>query len=947
MFVKGVIIVPVPPSGDVTLMFTDIESSTLKWDRYLDDFHEALTLHNDKLRLAIADHSGYEVKTIGDAFMVAFADPLQAVLCALDIQRAIETGPFEHVGGLRVRIGLHTGAMEPIGGDYFGPAVNRAARVGSAAHGGQILLSETTALGVEDRLPPGLCLMDMGFHGLKDLGAQQHLYLLTHPDLPSRDYPPLRTLNTLPHNFPAQVTEFVGRDREIKEIKGLIHRGKSRLITLSGIGGTGKTRLAVQVAADISQHYPDGVWMVDLSGVSDPREVPIAMALALGTGSQAAADARAQVTAFLREKRCLLLLDNFEQVVEAARFVGELMRACPYVVFLVTSRQILQITGETEYPIAPMDLPPANASLESCRRYASVSLFVERCVSANSRFELTHENVSVIVDICRCLEGIPLAMELTASLVRGMTPQQIRLRLNQRFRLLATTRRDLEPRQRSLRGAVDWSYDLLTEQERSLFVELAVFAGGFCLEDVEAVCTEHDTDSLSLLFSLRDKSLLKADEAFGQTRYGMLETLREYALEKLEAQGILPDLRSRHAAHFLRKAEALADSLNEDDGAMSRLTIDSDNMRVGMDTAIQRNDCTLTSAYGKALARFFLARGLYQEGDMRLSIAEDSCRSSGDLHMLAQLLLRRGNILVQSDLDKAQRLFQESYDISKQLNDLPRMAPALINLGKVATLESNYDLARSRYEEALALARQTHQPRYEAAVLPNLGILSGNLGDYEGALRFIDEGMELSRRENDQRSVAYAQMNSYEALLRLNRAEEARLRLGESRAAFARLGYRQEVALTHIFMAIVLTDEKRLDEAEREVEEGLRLAREIEDTLCLMYGLAAQGRIAGARGDLPTAFARFRQSVSLAEKVGAPNQIAGVLKEAGMALLENREEALAREVLTAAQKESAAQKLPEDADVKALLLRLGAGAGTGAEAVVFMQGDPQEILAIF
>ncbi len=921
------------PAGDVTLMFTDIEGSTRSWDKYPERFHNALALHNSLIRKALAAHSGYEVKTIGDAFMVAFADPLAAARGAIAIQRAIESADFGDIPPQRVRIGLHSGEIEPYGGDYFGPVVNRTARIADAGQGGMILLSEELTARIRPDLPPDALVNDLGLHRLKDLGAPQRLFHLTHPDLPQRAYNALRTLNALPHNFPAQLTSFVGRQREVAELNEIIRRDGSRLITLIGSGGTGKTRLAMNVAADNLQHYKDGVWLVELTSILSASEVPSAIALALqipvSPGTEA--DLRAQITAYLRDRRILLVLDNFEHVIEGARFVSALLRDCPQIACLVTSRQLLQIAGEREYPVEPMELPPADVSVANCLNYESMRLFVERGQVARPDFLLSIETVPAIANICRRLDGIPLAVELTATLMRGMTPQQILPRLRDRFRLLATQRRDLEPRQRSLRGAIDWSYELLTEDERILFAELSVFVGGFVLEDVEGVCSS--LDALTLVFDLRDKSLLKANEVLGETRYSMLETLREYALEKMERDGDLPALKDKHAAYFLQKAETYAEQImgGEASETMQAVTTDLDNLRAGMDWAVQQDDTSQIADYGRALFRFYKKRGLYSESNARLLCAEDACRRSDDQVSLAKILLQRGLILFdQSFIGAARHLFQESYDISKTLDDRPRLVPALNNLGLCAWGESDFREARRLWTEALELARETGQTNYESMLIGNVALIASDQGDFEAAQRYYDESMALHRREKDQEGMAFVLMNSGDMLRRQKRFDESLARLEEGRKLFEALGDTHNHALSCVRIGSTLIEAGRIEEAEPHVATGLQLAREIGDSWSEMAGLNAQGCILGAHGDIEAALARFRRAFELAGKIEGKQHAAVILQYAGVTLEQNGRLREAYIALFVAHREFVALELHDALAAGARLANLRSGLGDEA-----------------
>jgi predicted ATPase/class 3 adenylate cyclase/uncharacterized protein HemY len=918
------------PAGDVTLMFTDIQGSTRGWQTYAERFHEVLQRHNELVRQALAAHDGYEVKTIGDAFMAAFSTPLDAALCALDIQRLIEAEPFPHIGSLRVRIGLHTASMTPAEGDYFGSAVNRAARIEGAAHGSMILISEETALRLQDELPFGASLIDHGMHRLKDLSTPLNLFQLAHADLPFREYPPLNTLVPDTHNFPAQVTSFVGRERELEELSLLLSAAGNRLITLTGSGGTGKTRLSLQVAAQQVHHYKHGVWLVELAGVTQAQDVPAAVALALGIPLSSDGEASKQIFSYLRERACLLVLDNFEQVVDAALFVSDLLKQCAQVSVLVSSRELLQIAGETEYPLSPLELPDVEThiDLKTWTQFAGLRLFVERCQSARPNFTVTTENLGDVTEICRRLEGLPLAVELTSALVRGMTPQQIVPRLQDRFRVLASSRRDLDPRQRSMRGAIDWSYDLLNEDERALFAELSVFAGGFDLEAAEAVCETPGV--FDLVYSLRDKSLLRVVETEETARFFMLETLRDYAREKRD-QAQRDETNARHSAYYLTLAQQWSEQLGgagEAIMAQKRFRADIDNMRAGMDWAIKQDDCDRVAAYGRSLARFFLARGLYSEGDQRLALAEQACRQGGDQKSLALLLIQRGRIAFQrSQLDAARRFYEESYTLSKQTSDTPRLVAPLINLGQIAWAESDYEKARQFWEEGLTLARKTEQPRYQAMLLGNLGILVSERGDFEEAKRHYEEALAIHRGNKDTFSIAYALMHVGDTAMRQKQYASAYQNMRDSHDLFAQLGRQHELALTCIHLGHILMEQGRFEEAHTQIQEGLRIGISIEDAWSEMYGLSTKGLLLGRQARFSEAYADFRQALRIAQRLNDRRQIAHLLVYAGLTLELHERFDAAYSTLYAAHRELTTLQLWDVNDVDTHLRRLEAEPG--------------------
>ncbi len=910
----------IPPSGDVTLMFTDIEGSTKSWDKYQDTFRLALNVHNTLMREAIRAHGGFEVKTIGDSFMVAFADPVHAVNCALDMQRHIERGDFESVGGMRVRIGLHCGGLEPYGGDYFGPVVNHAARIESSAHGGQVVVSEGVAAVVAAADPGGVNVRDAGLHGLKDLGAPIRLFLITAEDLPQRDYPRLRTLDPTAHNFPAQLTSFVGRERETVALLELL-RSQKRLITLTGPGGTGKTRLSMQVAAEAIQDYRDGVWLVELASVTDAREVPSAIALALKIALAPEKPIPEQVFDYLKEKKCLLVVDNFEQVIDAAACISTLLKRCPHVVCLVTSQHLLQISGEVEYPLAPLSLPPPNVTLEEAFHNPSVQLFVERAQAARAQFALSEETLPAVVEICRQLDGSPLALELTAALVRGMTPLQILPRLKDRFKLLASSRRDLDPRQRSLRGALDWSYELLTEEERSLFAEVSVFVGGFRMEDLEAISDA--PDALFLAFALRDKSLLKADEAGDDTRYRMLESIRLYAAEKLRESGRSDQLNERHALRYLEIAKELGDQLHSSGEAMQRMTVEIDNLRVGMDWAIEQEDTEQIAAYGRPLARFFLARGLHDESDRRLALGEAVCRAKSDTSSLAQILLHRGNICEhRSEVDRAKQFWTESLAIYQSLEDRPRMVALLGNLGNIAWRVSDYSSARQRWEEALELTRNTGQLRYEAMLESNLGIIASEQGRFQEAVQYLDHSLSIHKQMGYQLGVAYAIFHYAGVLYFQSDFAGALKMLEESRALFEKVEYQPGIVLVSVTTGQALIEVGNVDAADTLVSEALIAASQAGDKRCEMLALDVQSLIVSARNRQSEAKDLLRKSARIALDLKDHKHLATVMWHYGKLLVLDGELEDAIQFLNAAYREYKDKNLHGVAAIEADLLKL-------------------------
>jgi predicted ATPase/class 3 adenylate cyclase len=564
------------PSGTVTFLFTDLEISTQLWERHTQTMQAALARHDAILRHAIEAHQGVIVKPTGDGIHAVFAHAPNALAAALTAQRALQSEAWEAAGPLRVRMALHTGVAEERDSDYFGPPLNRVARLLAAGHGGQVLLSRATQELACDHLPADITLRDMGTHRLKDLTRPEHIFQLIASDLPV-DFPPLKTLDAHVNSLPMQPTPLLGRETDVARVYGLLRYPEPRLVTLTGPGGVGKTHLAFQVAAELLNDFPDGVYFINLAPISDPSLVATTIAQVLrikDIGNQSLLE---RLRNYIRDKQLLLLLDNFEQVVAAAPLIGELLAAAPRLKVLITSREVLHLRGEKEYGVLPLALPDPKQvpTLGTLSQFAAVELFIARARDARPDFALTNDNASAVAEICQCLDGLPLAIELAAARVKLFAPEALQARLGQRLALLTGGARDLPARQQTLRNTIEWSYNLLEAGEQTLFRRLAVFVGGWLLEAVEAVCNVDrglTMDVVDGVAALLNKCLLRQEEGLGgEPRFTMLETIREYALERLEASGEAESVRRRHAAYYLTLAEAAEPLLH---GAEQRRWLD-------------------------------------------------------------------------------------------------------------------------------------------------------------------------------------------------------------------------------------------------------------------------------------------------------------------------------------------------------------------------------------
>jgi len=743
------------PTGTVTFLFTDIEGSTRLIQQLGDGYPPVQLAHNDILRQALTADGGKELRTEGDSFFVVFASAVAACTGAARAQRAIDAHAWPQGSRVRVRMGVHTGEATLVGNDYLGLDVHRAARVSSAAHGDQVLLSESTMALVEHGLPPGLALMDMGRHRLKDLARPEHLFQLRIEGL-RNDFPALRTLESTPNNLPIQLTSFVGRDDQVREAKRLLDR--SRLLTLTGPGGTGKTRLSLQIAAEMLDQFPDGVYFVPLAAVQDPALVPsiIAQALAIPiTGSQRPMDG---LLDYLKDRRTLLVLDNFEQLTAAAPVATELLQASDGLRIMVSSRAVLRVYGEQEFPVPPLRLPDLRAlpTLAALSQYEGVRLFIERAVAVKPDFEATNDNAPAIAGICERVDGLPLAIELAAARTKLFSPQALLSRLDKSLSALGTGARDLPRRQQTLQGAIAWSYDLLKAPERRLLARLAVFARGGNLEQVEEVCGPDEDiggSLMDLLDELADQSLLRRLPEIEQPRFLMLQTIREFALERLSESGEADRIRNRHAGAFLTLAErAQSDLFGARQKAwLDQLELEHDNFRAALDWCVAQAHARTAMCLGASLWRFWQMRGHIHEGRSRLAQALAIPGGEAYPDQRLRVLEAAGGLAYwQADMAEAQRLYDESLGLTRQHGDTRAIANALYNDAFPAIAgRINLDRARLLLNEALGLFRQLGDDGGVARSLWGLGNLAYFLKDYPAAKGLLEESEARFRTIDD------------------------------------------------------------------------------------------------------------------------------------------------------------------------------------------------------
>jgi predicted ATPase/class 3 adenylate cyclase len=808
------------PTGTVTFLFTDVEGSTRLLQALGDRYAAVHDEHAAIIRRAVASGGGVEVSTHGDAFFVAFASPAGAVRAAVAAQQGLAAHDWSPGPALRVRMGVHTGEGTRGGDDYVGLDVHRAARVADAAHGGQVIVSDATRGLVEHALPAGVSLRDLGPHHLRGITDPERLHQLVVEGLPA-DFPPPRTLDARPNNLPPQLSSFVGREEEVAEVERLLDH--TRLLTLTGPGGSGKSRLALRVADELLTGYQDGAWFVDLSPVTDPELVPAAVAKALVIPEAARRPVLEEVKEHLGQRELLLVVDNFEQVAEAGPVVEELLVAAPRLRTMVTSRVVLALRGEQEYPVPPLQVPdPARLphDLATLGAVAAVRLFAERALAASPRFALTEENAPVVAEICARLDGLPLAIELAATRTKVLTPTEILSRLKRRLSILSTSSRSLPERQRTLRAAIGWSYDLLNPVERRLFARLSVFSGGWTFEAAEAVCDPEGlgVDTLDGLTSLVDKSLIRRVEPPGQpSRFSMLETIREFGLEQLEASGDLEPVRRRHAEHFLGLAEEAEPHLTAQDQGewLDRCDLEHANIRAALRWAIDRGDAEAAQAAAGALWRFWQQRGHLAEGRRWLQEVLAMPSGQGRTAARARALAGAGGIAWWTDREASKALYEEALAIERELGDPARLAEALYNQAFAVAAEHDWASAAPLLDESLALFRRVGDEARAARVLVFQVVPDATAGAWDRVVARIEEAAAIWRRLGDRLNLAFGLIWLAFAHGRAGRPAHARATALEALELFREADNPTGVALAFLDLAFLLTWEGRHADALR------------------------------------------------------------------------------------------------------------------------------------
>ena len=875
------------PTGTITFLFTDIEGSTKWWDDFPDAMPPVLARHDALLQTAIENAGGTVFKTIGDAFCAAFANAPDALQAAFAAQTALQTETWPDPMVLRVRMALHTGTADERGGDYFGPVLNRVARLLASGHGGQTLVSAATYELVRDGLPSGVTLRDLGLHSLKDLERPEHIFQVNVPGL-LIDFAPLKTLSNTPNNLPQQLTSFVGREKPLREVQSLL--AKTRLLTLTGAGGAGKTRLGLQVAAEILDTFSGGAYLVELAPLADAALVPQTVASALGVKEQAGQTLTQTLTHYLKAKPLLLVLDNGEHVLEAcAALSAALLRACSEVRILATSREPLGIAGEQTYRVPSLSLPDAKAAQgatpESLQPFEAVQLFIARAQAVNLDFVVTNQNAPALAQICFRLDGIPLALELAAARTRSLALEQINNKLDTRFRLLTGGDRSALPRQQTLRALVDWSYDLLTDAEKTLFARLSVFAGGWHLEGAERVCgfaPLEDWEVLDVLTSLADKSLVTTQEAGGETRYGLLETLRQYGVEKRDAGGAGSDdeeTQTRHLNYFAGFAEDAEPKLTGPEAAhwLNRLEAEHDNIRAAFDwcaSAASKSDVSAGLRLAVAMGIFWLVRGYLEEGRERVKgimIVSQSESQTCEPLMQARGFGVAGMLAsFQGDYKEASELYTEKLLINRMLGDKKGIGQCLGSLGTVAHDQGDYVAAQALFEESLTIFRELGDKESIGYSLFHLGNVAHEQGNHIATRPLYEESLAIFREFGNKKSIGMSLNNLGSVAYNQSDYVTAQMLFEESRAIFRELGDRGGIGLSLFNLGNVSHKQEEYIVAKTLYAESLVVFRELgkkSGISGLLNAFASLGLHAKA---FHTAAVLWGASEALRESIGTP-----------------------------------------------------------------------------
>jgi predicted ATPase/class 3 adenylate cyclase len=880
----------IPPSGTITFLFTDIEGSTRLWERDRTLMQHALARHDELMRLQIEANGGYVFKTVGDAFCAAFQTAGDAMLAALECQHALAEESWDVPGGIRVRMAIHTGACQERDGDYFGRPLNRIARLLSIGYGSQTLVSLVSSELLRDILPDTVTLRDLGAHRLKDLNRPESVFQLDNKDSPT-EFPPLKSLDQHPNNLPIQPNPFIGREREMLALRALLLDHEARVITLTGPGGTGKTRLSMQLAAEATDIFPDGVYFIDLSAIDQPEYLYPAIARTIGLHESGARTFREQLWDALHDRQMLLILDNFEQLMAASSLVDKLQAACPQAKFIVTSREALRIRAERVFKVSSLNVPKpgVGTALTSLSQYDAVTLFLERATAINADFKATNDNAPAIAEICARLEGLPLAIELAAARVDLLSPQAILQRLGNILGLLTRGATDLPFRQRTLRAAIDWSYRLLTEDEQTLFCHLSVFAGGFTAEAMERVCADGRSKSSTFdrLSSLVAKShVSRLENTDGESRFRLSEPIREFARELLLTSGELESAADAHAGYYLSIAEECANRLDgpEQHRAMNTLDDEHDNLATAFEHFVVQENIAGQLCLCGALRLFWIVRGHLAEG--REFCNRALANSNHESAPIASTWLCAGSLArATGDYQSATSLLEKAMDRYKTLGDADGWGLASYEYGMTMFRKGEISLATTVFKQILGYIPEIDKT-IKASAHIGLGMIEANKADFDSAVQHFDEGKSVFSATGNERQLAHALGNLANVYFSLGNLSQYCSLMEETIQLDKKIGALDDLAVSFNnsgYCHACLDEHEKATECYRELE---AIAKKTGNPRMLVLACTGQSDSMRKTGDPGAALHHAERALGYASQLGDCVELAVTLRVLGDAYLE-------------------------------------------------------------
>lgn len=864
-----------PPTGTVTFLFTDIEASTQAWEKHPELMQSATKRHEEIIRRAVETHGGFAYKFIGDAFQVAFATAPVALFAAIEAQRGLETEDWKGLSPLRVRMALHTGVTEERGDDYVGLVLNRTARLLSAGHGGQILLSQTTYDLARDQLPPTIILRDLGEYLLRDLVRPEHIFQVVATDLPS-DFPQLRTPHSVPTNLPSSLSSFIGRQHEIAQVTELLDG--ARILTLTGPGGVGKTRLAMEVGANIVDRFSDGVWLVELAPLSDPALLPQTIAAALGLREQAAGSIENTILEHVAQKNLLLILDNCEHMIDAcARLSATFLSAGAHLKIIATSRQALNIGGEIVWQVPSLSVPKSDQADEDAIGSESVRLFNERAHFVLPSFGVTPANVKTVVQICQRLDGLPLAIELAAARVDMQSLAEINTGMDNRFRLLTGGNRAVLPRHQTLSACLDWSWTLLSSAEQAFLSRLSVFSGTWTLVDAEQVCSDERLNRdrvLELLATLVRKSLVSVHAREKFTSYRLLETIRLYAYERLN-DAEATRLSTRHRDWYLHLAEEFWAQMSTKKQAgdwTARLSPELDNLRAALEWCQKE-----TSGADKglrlsgALGRFWEKQNALTEGRHWLSKFLDLTKNSPDDLARARALYAAGRLAhLQGDDAEAITFYEQCLKIERQ--DAARLAQTHLDLGEALYRRADYESASNHLDQAVQLGETIHDSVLVALAQMRLGMVYHEHGDLERAVANHRRSLEAFQMAGEQQYAAAALVNLGRVYHERSDYEHAIEHYLQAIRLFESLDNRYSLCIAYNNLGDVYVLLGNFTEAVAYLIKSMRIAEMMENDMRQAVALGSLAECQVGLGDFTLAMEYVTRALQHIQKAHAPPQ---------------------------------------------------------------------------